>query len=77
MDLSYSGYLLRKKDGEEEEDSDNQLSPTSRECQQAIFKAISSRGKSGQRKTVLSFTLSTPSMAEGIRRMYIHVYIMH
>lgn len=65
MDLDYSSYLLRKKEGEEE-DQDDMMSPAGRECQQALLKAISrSRGKSGQRN-VLSFSISTPSMAEGM-----------
>lgn len=71
MDLDYSAYLLRKKEegGEEEEEGEDSdmLSPTGRECRQALLKAISrSRGKSGQRKNVLSFTISTPSVAEGM-----------
>ena len=72
MDLDYSAYLLRKKEeaGEvegEREDSD-MLSPSGRECRQALLKAISrSRGKSGQRKNVLSFTVSTPSITEGMQ----------
>ena len=70
MDLDYSAYLLRKKEDKEaegEEDSD-MLSPSRQECQQALLKAISrSRGKSGQR-SVLSFSIATPSMAEGTNK---------
>ena len=72
MDLEYSAYLLRKKEeggegGEEEGENSDMLSPTGKECRQALLKAISrSRGKSGQRKNVLSFTISTPSVAEGM-----------
>ena len=78
MDLDYSAYLLRKEEcGEGEEDGENSdmLSPTGKECRQALLKAISrSRGKSGQRKNVLSFTISTPSVAEG---MHLAWYILH
>lgn len=64
MDLEYSAYLLRKKEDEEERDSDMQ-SPSRQECQQALLKAISrSRGKSGQ-KNILSFSIATPSVSEG------------
>ena len=72
MDLDYSAYLLRKKEGqgkewEGEEDGD-MLSPVRpQECQQALLKAISrSRGKSGQR-SVLSFNITTPSITEGMQ----------
>lgn len=71
MDLDYSAYLLRKKEAEEEgEDQDSDmLSPSGRECQQALLKAISrNRGKSGQRN-VLSFSISTPSIAEGMEKI--------
>ena len=71
MDLEYSAYLLRKKEGAGEEegegDDSDMLSPTGRQCRQALLKAISrSKGKSGQRRNVLSFAISTPSMTEGM-----------
>ena len=72
MDLDYSAYLLRKREeegeggGGEGEEGD-MLSPTGRECRQALVKAISrSRGRSGQGKNVLSFNISTPSVTEGM-----------
>lgn len=65
MDLDYSAYLLRKKEGREEGEEDGEASPGKQEYQQTLLKAISkSRGKSGQ-KGVLSFSVTTPSMAEG------------
>ena len=70
MDLDYSSYLLRKKErreGEGDEEGDAS-SPARQECQQALLKAISkSRGKGGQ-KSVLSFSIATPSIAEGMYR---------
>ena len=82
MDLEYSSYVLRKKEegreGEGEGEDSDMLSPTGKECRQALLKAISrSRGKSGQRKNVLSFTLSTPSVAEGMLNVYMYDGISH
>ena len=72
MDLDYSSYLLRKKErreGEGDEEGDAS-SPARQECQQALLKAISkSRGKGGQ-KSVLSFSIATPSIAEGMYRKW-------
>lgn len=66
MDLDYSAYLLRKKEGREEVDEEGENSPSRLEYQQTLLKAISkSRGKSGQ-KGVLSFSVTTPSMGEGM-----------
>lgn len=77
MDLDYSAYLLRKKEDEDEGDDSNEMSPSGRECQQALLKAISkSRGKNGQRKNVLSFNISTPSVTEGMQHKQ-HMLILH
>ena len=67
--IHYSAYLLCKREEEEEDQEDDMLSPSGRECQQALLKAISrNRGKSGQR-SILCFSNSTPSMAEGVSQV--------
>ena len=74
MDLDYSAYLLRKKEGREEVDEEGVASPARQEYQQTLLKAISrSRGKSGQ-KGVLSFSVTTPSMAEGMEVDQFHTF---